>query len=153
MEVDGQLHAPATLLPAKTRCPFYRRLGEPQDRSGRVRKISPPPGFDPRTVQLVASRDADCAIRTSIYIHVYIHIYTAYNWIILVFGCTDTSAVCPSPLISETRVLTWTTVCELCVRKKGHLNRCLCSTWPLYCHCQSVNASSQYEFERTSLWI
>jgi hypothetical protein len=27
--------------------PLYRRLGGPQDRSGRVRKISPPPGFDP----------------------------------------------------------------------------------------------------------
>ena len=28
----------------------------PQGRSGQVRKISPPPGFDPRTVQPVASR-------------------------------------------------------------------------------------------------
>jgi hypothetical protein len=27
---------------------------DPQGRSGRVRKISPPPGFDPRTVQRVA---------------------------------------------------------------------------------------------------
>jgi hypothetical protein len=27
----------------------YRRLGGPQGRSGRVRKISPPPGFDPRS--------------------------------------------------------------------------------------------------------
>ena len=33
---------------------LYRRLGEPQSRSGQVRKISPPPGFDPRTVQPVA---------------------------------------------------------------------------------------------------
>jgi hypothetical protein len=32
-------------------------------RSGRVRKISPPPGFDPRTVQPVASRYTDCVIR------------------------------------------------------------------------------------------
>ena len=39
--------------PRKTRYPLYRRLGEPQDRYGRVRKISPPPGFDPRTVQPV----------------------------------------------------------------------------------------------------
>ena len=36
----------------------------PQGRSGRVRKISPPPGFDPRTVQPVASRYTDCAIPT-----------------------------------------------------------------------------------------
>jgi hypothetical protein len=31
------------------RYPLYRRLGGPQDRSGRVWKISPPPGFEPRT--------------------------------------------------------------------------------------------------------
>ena len=30
---------------------MYRRLGEAQGRSGQVRKISPPPGFDHRTVQ------------------------------------------------------------------------------------------------------
>ena len=62
MEVGGQRHAPAALPPGKTRYPFYRRLGGPQSRSGRVRKISAPPGFDPRTVQSVASRYTDCAI-------------------------------------------------------------------------------------------
>ena len=41
--------------------PLYRRLGGPQERSGRVRKISPPTGFDPRTVQPVVSRYTDCA--------------------------------------------------------------------------------------------
>jgi hypothetical protein len=46
----------------KTRYPFYRRLGGPQGRSGRKRKISPPPRFDPRTVQPVASRYTDWAI-------------------------------------------------------------------------------------------
>ena len=40
----------------KTRYPLYRRLGDTQGRSGQVRKISPPPAFDPRTVQPVASR-------------------------------------------------------------------------------------------------
>ena len=39
----------------KTLYPLYRRLGAPQGRSGQVRKISPSPGFDPRTVQPVAS--------------------------------------------------------------------------------------------------
>jgi hypothetical protein len=34
----------------------------PQVRSGRVRKISPPLGFDPRIVQPVASRYTDYAI-------------------------------------------------------------------------------------------
>jgi hypothetical protein len=52
--VGGHHHAPAALLPGKTRYPLYRRLGGPQARSGCVRKISPPPGFDPRTVQSVA---------------------------------------------------------------------------------------------------
>ena len=54
--VGGQRHAPAALPPGKTRYPLYRRLGGPQSRSGRVRKISLPPEFDPWTVQPVASR-------------------------------------------------------------------------------------------------
>ena len=49
--VGGQRHAPAALPPGKTRYPLYRKLGGPQGRSGRVRKISPPPRFDPRTAQ------------------------------------------------------------------------------------------------------
>jgi hypothetical protein len=52
----GQHHAPAALPPGKTRYPLCRRLGGPQERSGRVRKIAPPPEFDPRTVQPVTSR-------------------------------------------------------------------------------------------------
>ena len=59
MGVGGQRHAPAALSPGKTRYPLHRRLGGLQSRSGQVRKISPPPGFDPRTVQPVASRYTD----------------------------------------------------------------------------------------------
>ena len=62
MGVGGQRHAPAALPPGMTRYPLYRRLGWPQGHSERVLKISPPPGFDPRTVQLVASRYTDYAI-------------------------------------------------------------------------------------------
>ena len=62
MGVGGQHHAPAALPPGKNRYPLYRGLGGPQGRSGRVRKISPPPGFDHRTVQPVANRYTDCAI-------------------------------------------------------------------------------------------
>ena len=40
--MGGQCHALATLPPGKTRYVLYRRLGGPQSRSGRVRKISPP---------------------------------------------------------------------------------------------------------------
>jgi hypothetical protein len=51
-----------SLPPGKTRYALYRRLGGSQGRSGQVRKISPPPGFDPRTAQPVASRYTDWAI-------------------------------------------------------------------------------------------
>ena len=44
---------------------LYRRLGGLQDWSGRLWKISPPPGFDPRTVQPVASRYTDSIRLTS----------------------------------------------------------------------------------------
>jgi hypothetical protein len=57
--VVGQRHAPAALPPGKTRNLLYRRLGRLQGRSGRVQKISPLPGLDPRTVQSVASRYTD----------------------------------------------------------------------------------------------
>ena len=54
---DGLASRPDRSLPlGKTRYLFYRRLVGPQVRSGKVRKISPPPGFDSRTVQPVASR-------------------------------------------------------------------------------------------------
>ena len=42
--------------PGKTRYSLYMRLGGLQGRSGQVRKISPPPEFDPLTVQPVGSR-------------------------------------------------------------------------------------------------
>jgi hypothetical protein len=51
---------PGRFTPGKeTLYSLYTRMGGPQGRSGRVRKISLPPGFDPRTVQQVASRCAD----------------------------------------------------------------------------------------------
>jgi hypothetical protein len=62
MGVGSQRHAPAVLPPGKTQYPLYRRLGGPQGRSERVRKISPPAEFDPPTVQPVASRYTDWAI-------------------------------------------------------------------------------------------
>jgi len=45
MGVGGQRRTSAALLRVKNQYPLYRRLGGPQDRSGRVRKISPPTGF------------------------------------------------------------------------------------------------------------
>jgi hypothetical protein len=60
--VGGRHHVPAALPPRKTRFLLYRRLGGLQSQSGRVRKISPPPRFDPRTVQPVANRYTGWAI-------------------------------------------------------------------------------------------
>jgi hypothetical protein len=61
--VSGQHHV-LTALPPPPASPYplIRRLGGPQSWSGWVRKISPPPGFDPRAVQPVASRYTDWAI-------------------------------------------------------------------------------------------
>ena len=43
---EGSASRPGrSLPPGKTRYPLYKRLGGPQDRSGHVRKISPPTGI------------------------------------------------------------------------------------------------------------
>jgi hypothetical protein len=55
--VGGQRHAPASGTH------YTGGWVGPQGRSGRVRKTSPPLGFDPRTVQPVASRNTDWAIQ------------------------------------------------------------------------------------------
>jgi hypothetical protein len=61
---EGSASCCSRFLPlGKTRYPLYRRLGGPQGRSGKVRKILPPPGFDPWTVQPVANRYTDYATR------------------------------------------------------------------------------------------
>ena len=61
LDGDGWLTPrPSSFTPEKeTRYPLYRRLGGPQGRFGRMRKISTPPGFDSRTVEPVASRYTD----------------------------------------------------------------------------------------------
>jgi len=63
-EGDGSASHPGrSLPPGKTRYPLYRGLGGPQGWSGQMRKISPPPGLGPRTVQPVASRYSGYASR------------------------------------------------------------------------------------------
>jgi hypothetical protein len=57
--VGDQRHAPAALPPGTTRNPLDSRLGGPHGRSGQVREILPPPGFDRRTVQPVTNRYTD----------------------------------------------------------------------------------------------
>jgi len=54
--------SPGRFTPRKDSVPIYGRRGGPQGRSGRVRKISPPPEFDTRTVQTVQGRYTDWTI-------------------------------------------------------------------------------------------
>jgi hypothetical protein len=57
MGVGGKRHAQAALPPGKTRYTLYREAGwAGLDGCGKSRA---PPGFDPRTVQPVASRYTD----------------------------------------------------------------------------------------------
>jgi hypothetical protein len=61
---EGSASRPGrSLPPEKSRYALYRRLSGFQSRTGQVRKTSPPTGFDPRTVQPVASRYTDYATR------------------------------------------------------------------------------------------
>jgi hypothetical protein len=61
---EGSASRPDRILPpGKNRYPLCRRLGGPQGRSAQVGKISPTPGFDPRTVHPVGSRYTDYATR------------------------------------------------------------------------------------------
>ena len=66
MGVGGQRHTPAALPPGKTDTHCIGGWGGPRVRSGRVRKISPQMGLDPRTVQPVTSRYTDWAIPTHV---------------------------------------------------------------------------------------
>ena len=51
------VNATSRPLYPRERDPFYRKLGGPQGCSGRERKISSSPRFDPATVQPVASTE------------------------------------------------------------------------------------------------
>jgi hypothetical protein len=64
--LGGQQHALAASLPGQTACPFCGTLVGSRSRSGRVRKISPLSGSDPRTGRPVASRCSDYAIEVAL---------------------------------------------------------------------------------------
>jgi hypothetical protein len=80
--LDGRLVVNATprpLYPGKEpRYPLYRRLGGPQGQCGRVRNILPPPGFDPWTIQPVASRYTDCAIQANLLVNILIYLHRMF---------------------------------------------------------------------------
>ena len=61
MGTVDESYAPS-LYPGKTQYSLYRRLGWTQGLCERVRKISPSPEFDPRTVQPAESRYNELAV-------------------------------------------------------------------------------------------
>jgi len=66
---EGSASRPGhSLFPRETRYQLCKRLDGPQGRSRQVRKISPSPEFDHRTVQPVASRYTDCTTRSNTYV-------------------------------------------------------------------------------------
>jgi hypothetical protein len=67
----------AALSPGRgTRYPLYRRLGGIQDRSGRVRKISPLPRFDSQTVEPIRCHYIDNTV-------------LAHAFYVFFFDCTN----------------------------------------------------------------
>ena len=58
---------PGRFTPEKTNYLLYKTLGGLQDRSGRVRKISPQQGFELRTIHPVPSCYIDYVIPAHIY--------------------------------------------------------------------------------------
>ena len=59
---EGSASRPGrSLLPGEDILPIVQEAGGPQGQFGQVRKISPPPEFDPRTIQPVASHYTDWA--------------------------------------------------------------------------------------------
>jgi hypothetical protein len=85
------------------RFPLLRRFGGPQGRSGRMQKIPLPSGFDPRTVQPVASRSNDYAIpthahntHTRTHAHIHINVIQLQKSIIQYTAHTSTTLCFPA---------------------------------------------------------
>jgi hypothetical protein len=66
-------------LTKKTEYPWYRSLSGPQGRPSQVRKISPPPGFDPWAVQPIASLYTDYTLPEYFVVIILISIYWLRN--------------------------------------------------------------------------
>ena len=70
--------------PRKDPVPIVQGLGGPQGQSGQVRKILSIQGFDPQTIQPVASRYTDWATQPTIGLVV---VYNIYEIVVLI--CDD----------------------------------------------------------------
>jgi hypothetical protein len=113
---------PGRFTPGKeTRYALYRRLGGPQGRSGQARKISPPSGLDPRTVQPVADRCTDYAVPAHIKIGYGFKLITLYSFVFLVVRLTQANlGIVPRKGFTVTSSLRSTTkpqTCSTCIAK------------------------------------
>jgi len=91
--VKGQRHAPAALYPRETP-DTHCTGGWVGPRAGLDKKISSPPGFDPRTVQPVASRYTDYATG-HIYLLLWVLIRCRYHRLGSVFAFQSRTANLP----------------------------------------------------------
>ena len=96
---------PGRFTPGKVP-PLYRSLGGPQ---GWSEKSHPPPGFDPRTVQPVASRYTDWAIA----VHLTCTVQTKklpVSWLYLTLVHSNTMETEETPVVRHPTILTKTDV-------------------------------------------
>ena len=126
--------------------PLYRRLGGPQGQSGWVRKISPPLGFDLRTVQPVGSRYTDYA--TWLF-GIYNVISKKYIYIRKTFS--ETRAVCQCGKIQYSQTghrWKYNTAHALCIPDKWGKNRDMRSKYLIYI----TFPRQKWLRERPSMW-
>ena len=108
---EGSASRPGCCLPpGKTRYPLYRRLVWHQGQSGQVRKISPTPGFDPRTIQILANRYIDYATRPTFW-----PILRQYSGMSTQEHIQEDTIVCKGPLLYS-RFLYTAETCSMHVR-------------------------------------
>jgi hypothetical protein len=86
---------PSHFTPGKeTWYPLHRRFSGPHGWSGQVWKISPPPGFDPQTVQPVVSRYTDYTVPAQPCVHNFHFVLTVHSFVSQVKSPTKYSAFC-----------------------------------------------------------
>jgi hypothetical protein len=124
---------PTRFTPRKDQYALCRRLGGPMSQSGRMRKSSPLPGFNPWTIHPVASRYTIPAHSLQAYIYIYvIHNYvliqyTAWRWMyagrnfIIDLQLQLCLMVVPCDLISNTKGCSTSTVWKEHVCQQLHL--------------------------------
>ena len=124
MGVGGHLHAPSALHPGMTRYPLYRRLGEPQGRPGRVRKISPTPGFSSQSLNLLSYPDPLITIQ---YKPKKCNISKLIFLFIFNFWCLLHVSNSTVHLQEEGYIYSYDTGCFTCISVSGLLGGTVCS--------------------------